>query len=288
MNLESPLVDRVVLLNEKKELLPVESAKIDEHVIGKRLTYADVISTAATFPEDVIVVFANADIAIDTQSWRDLWSLNLTDKFLALLRYDVGEDGSLRTAKLFGPRADSQDTWVLRVADIVKRGPALWKGLDFRFGQMGCDNAVALEMLRQKFLCANPALTLKTWHFHASGLRTYQKADVIDRPIFHYIEPTGIHDLNPMLTLQTETRREQREIPRCIKGTGATTWLVNANRSLIPGTEPLVGGGSENRLALGPVHVLQLKDAFMTKEGVFYDQYHLYIGPCENAKHTGG
>lgn len=288
MNVESPLIDRIVLLNEKHESLPLQSDKIEERVIGKRLTYADVISTAATFPEDVILVFANADIAIDTESWRDLWSLNLSDKFLALLRYDVGEDGSLKAAQLFGPRADSQDTWVLRVSDIVKRGPSLWKGLDFRFGQMGCDNAVALEMLRQKFLCVNPALTLKTWHFHASGLRNYQKNDVLDRPIFHYIEPTGVHDLNPLTTLQPESKREQRDLMRCVKGSGATTWLVNSNRVMASGAQPLVGGGAENRLNPGPVHVVRLNDAFMTKEGVFYDQNHLYIGPSEKAKQAWG
>ena len=32
------------------------------------------------------------------------------------------------------------------------------------------DNAVAIEMLRKKFLVINPSLTLKTWHFHSSEL----------------------------------------------------------------------------------------------------------------------
>jgi hypothetical protein len=63
---------------------------------------------------------------------------------------------------------------------------------------MGCDNAIALEMFRAKFLVVNPAMSLKTWHFHASGLRTYVRNDVIEKPVFLYLSPTGFHDLQPV------------------------------------------------------------------------------------------
>jgi hypothetical protein len=202
-NAASQLIDRVVLLDEKKETLPQGLGdKVVEQVIGARLTYKAVLEwiSSDAVPDDVIVAFANADICIDDASWRDLWSVNLEGKFLALLRYDVPASGAVEEATLFGPRADSQDTWIVRAAD-VKAGAgagAGWSAFDFPFGKMGCDNAIALEMFRAKFLVVNPAMSLKTWHFHASGLRTYVRNDVIEKPVFLYLSPTGFHDLQPV------------------------------------------------------------------------------------------
>ena len=200
-NAASVLIDRVILLNEKRERLPEGlGSKVSEEVIGARLTYKAVLEwiASAAVPADVIVAFANADICIDDDSWRELWSVNLEGKFLALLRYDVPSSGSVEDAVMFGPRADSQDTWVVRAADVKAAAAAAWSGFDIPFGKMGCDNAVALEMFRAKFLVVNPALSLKTWHFHASGVRNYVKTDVVERPVFLYLSPTGFHDLQPV------------------------------------------------------------------------------------------
>ena len=197
-NIESPLIDRIVLLNEKPEIFP-KSGKVTEVIVGKRLRYSTVLEwIAAEVPDNVIVAFANADICIDTESWCSLWSVELTGRFLALLRYDVPESEDVSEATLFGPRADSQDTWVVKASDIRARGK-LWPAVNIPFGQMGCDNAVAIEMMRSKFLVVNPARSMKTWHFHASGVRTYVKTDVVDRPTFLYVHPSGFNDLCPVL-----------------------------------------------------------------------------------------
>ena len=200
-NAASVLIDRVVLLNEKKEKLPSGlGSKVVEGVIGGRLNYRAVLEwiASAAVPDDVIVAFANADICIDDASWRDLWSVNLNGKFLALLRYDVPASGDVEEAQLFGPRADSQDTWIVRAADVKALQPSVVQAFDIPFGKMGCDNAIALEMFRAKFIVVNPALSLKTWHFHASGVRNYVKTDIVDKPIFMYLSPNGFHDLQPV------------------------------------------------------------------------------------------
>lgn len=194
-NLDSKLISKVVLLNEKKEVLP-ESDKIDERVIGHRISYKDVLDAAASFPDNVIVAFANADICIDDSSWKNIWNLNMNKKCLALLRYDVPESGNVDEAKLFGPRADSQDTWVVQAKDVKEINT---ESFDIMFGKAGCDNAVAMEFLRSRFLVVNPAHSIKTFHFHTSQVRGYNPQDVIERAAFLYILPTGIHDLDPVM-----------------------------------------------------------------------------------------
>jgi hypothetical protein len=277
INSKSSLIDKIILLNEKAEVLPVISDKIEQRVIGKRLTYADVLRAGAEMPLDVILVFANADICIDDKTWKQLWDVNLQDKFLALLRYDVPESGSLEEAKLFGPRADSQDTWVIRVEDIVKREATICKGVDFQFGRMGCDNAVALEMLRQKFLVINPCLSLKTYHFHTSGVRNYEKTDVIERPMFHYIHPSGFHDLEPVLKLPNAKITKPAALIRPIRGPGANQWMVGANRKLGTDDTPLKLNNT-NTITPFAETGLEVKNCFMTADGLVYDRDKLWIG----------
>jgi hypothetical protein len=104
-NIENTTIDSIILLNETDLSNTYQSSsKIKQIVIGKRLFYDDIIRYINdSVSNNTIVVFANADIYLDS-SIRHLYSTNLDDKFLALLRYEEG--------KIFGPRADSQDTWI--------------------------------------------------------------------------------------------------------------------------------------------------------------------------------
>ena len=294
-NMESKLIDRIVLMNEKKEELPTGGrVTLEERVLGKRLTYADVIRAAADFPADVICVFANADICIDDESWRQLWQVNMENKFLAILRYDVPESGLTEDAKIFGPRADSQDTWAIRVEDIRTRGAStIAKGLDFPFGKMGCDNAVALEMLRQKFLVVNPCLSLKTWHFHSSGVRGYEANDVLDRPVFHYVNPSGFHDLQPMFAFEKNAiANANTEEPivlgvtnpvsliRQVCGGASTKWLMAANKRA-PNPMKLEDA---NLITPGREFVVGAKNVFSTAGGLAYTKNRLLIGAAPRAQ----
>lgn len=84
MNCENPFVDSILLLTEKEEDIP-KHPKITQKVIGKRLTYQDAIQGALKFTSNAIVVLANADIYLNHTA-RLLWSVNLEDTCLALLR----------------------------------------------------------------------------------------------------------------------------------------------------------------------------------------------------------
>ena len=282
-NVESQVINRIILLNEKKEALPVVSNKIEERVIGKRLTYADVLEVCSSLPEDTIVAFANADICIDDASWKDLWSVSLEDKCLALLRYDLQEDGS--EPKLFGPRADSQDTWVVRAGDVKKRGDKILQATNFKFGQMGCDNAFALEMFKQKFLVVNPAISLKTFHYHTSGVRNYDKHDVIEKAHFLYIHPTGFHDVQP-ITRFTGSEVESftpQPLHRLLRGPGAQNFAEKMNKTLGSDDTSWKPTGT-NTVTLKQEHILHVKDCFQSDKGLLYDKQRMYIGPGAKAQ----
>ena len=272
-NSKSRLIDKVLLLNESPQDFP-QSAKVVEEVIGHRLTYQDVIERIYDIPDDVIVAFANADIFIDDNSWKDLWSLNMEDKFLALLRYDVSATWDVAEAKIFGPRADSQDTWVVRAADVKKRARESW-ALNFRFGKMGCDNLLALEMMKQKFLVSNPSQSLRTYHVHTSEIRNYAKTDVIEAPVFHYIQPSAINDLQAEFKLP---KVQPSVLKRVLRGSSAAVeaWKKSQKPSLDDSFEDFTPK-AEQRISID-------RSCFQTTEGLVFDSDKMYIGETASSK----
>jgi hypothetical protein len=279
-NCENHLISGILLLNEAPS--SYTHRKINEQVIGHRITYRDVMSAIQTLPENALVAFANADIVLDPISWRSLWAVNLKDVCIALLRYDVPSSGSLEGATLFGPRADSQDTWVVRAQDVKSRPSLLGSSFDIPFGTMGCDNVFALEMLRQKFCVINPCHTLITWHYHTSGVRTYKKEDVIDRPMFHYIHPSGLHDMKPCLDLKPFLTTTSTTVYRPIRGRGATTWLHNIGK--VKGAASEWKLDSMHPLVSKPQKVLFLKNVYQTSMGLAYDSTSMYVGDGKEAQ----
>lgn len=281
-NTECEMIDKILLLNEKP--MGQVHPKIQEKVIGKRLTYADVIRWIyEEAPPDIYVAFANADIFLD-DTWRLLWSTDLSTKpkFLALLRWNV--DGTTQAdmdaAKLFGPRPDSQDTWVIS-SKAVKALKWDWETLNFPFGQGGCDNAITLEMFKQRFLIANPALTLKTYHYHTSEMRTYDPRDIVDRPSYLYIQPTGLHDMRPVLDWGKPARQLEREgYMRLVQGpltnAQAKTFCSMVKRS----TEDKLAleVGNTNMCTPPPIPIYEMNNIFQTREGLVYTYDSILVG----------
>ena len=184
-NLASPYIDKILLLNEMEyDDLP-KTDKIVSRVIGSRLTYADVMNAIKTeLPDGSIAVFSNSDIWFD-ESLSALWTVGLKERrmFFALLRW---EDENT----IFGPRADSQDSWI--VAKDCVDFDVTDDDFGFPFGKSGCDNAITVAMLRKKFLIANPAYTLKTHHVHTSNIRNYSPRDILYKPFYMHVDPSAI------------------------------------------------------------------------------------------------
>jgi hypothetical protein len=196
-NLENEFVDEILLFTESNQVQIPSDKKIKQVPMKTRLSYANCIDAIQNVVgAGKLVAFANADIYLD-DSWKSIWSVNLKDTLLALLRWEEGVDG--KEPVLFGPRNDSQDTWLIHSDSVLSK---TWNLDNFNipFGKAGCDNAILVEFLRNKFKIVNPALSLKTIHVHASEVRTYEKTDIVDRPIYMFVEPSGLHELHPVIS----------------------------------------------------------------------------------------
>ena len=256
---------------------PVRNSKLIDKVVklGEYSTYADFIQKAATFPPDVVVAFATSNISIDDKSWRTLWDVNLENKFLALLSYDVPASGRVEDAILEPvPRADSQDTWVIRVKDILDRGAhTIASTIQIPFGQQGSAPAIALEMLKHRFTVVNPALSMKTWSYRPSS----SSSSYVDRPVYHYVYPTGIHDLQPLLTIPKDliiNSLQTSPIQRPIQGGGAIQWLSAFNKQAAESLKL----SNNNPFTPSPETVLRLTNCFQTSGGLAFDKDKMYIG----------
>jgi len=283
-NVACPYIDKIVLLNEDNffDQFPEDpKEKILQRVTGKRLTYETVLRFIVDeVPEDTIVAFANSDIFFEA-STRYLWSLDLKDRFLALLRWDVQKDGA--PSEIFGPRDDSQDTWICWSTSIKER-KWKWAEFQFPFGQGGCDNAIAMEMLRAKFLVINPAYSIQTQHVHASGVRTYDPLAIVEKPAFLYISPTGLNDTQAIdkwsgtaTTIVAHTpfdrplkgvqETELKTFCSMIKRSDEYVYLTESQNSYLPPSET----------------ILNLTDCFITPTGFPYGHHELYIGTSRRA-----
>lgn len=276
-NLECPYIDKIILLNEKMYPLE-ENEKLTQVNVGKRLTYGDVLSyIQKSIPENTLVVFANADIYL-TDSWSSLWSLSMKDVFLSLLRYEEPEDSSQEPA-LFGPRPDSQDTWVVHSSSIQSRQWDSFKDFQFPFGKAGCDNAINVEMLRKKFLVSNPCLTFKTIHCHRSAVRTYDERDIVEKPLYLYLDPTGLHDLEPKQSLAEFEKSWTQPQPYSVRvhGTEKTLKTFSAMASRDEATPISSTGEALVSFEKKAQQLYQFHNSFMTPNSLTYGYKALYL-----------
>ncbi len=198
-NAENPFVHHIHVMQEegavaeawaswpadlKGKLVIVEPA-------SDRLTYRAALTYLEALPASDYAAFANADIYFD-QTLKELWSTDFKDTCLALLRYEVKSGQDDADAKLFGPRDDSQDAWIFRVADLKAQGADSWRTLTFALGQAGCDNAFAGELVRRRWRVANPCMSIRTLHLHESAVRSYREDDRVTLGVYATVAPSGV------------------------------------------------------------------------------------------------
>jgi hypothetical protein len=214
-NLACEWIDHVLLLDEQAYSEPPPSSKVTRHVIGHRLTYYDVFKAIeSTVPAGDFAIFANSDIYFD-DTLRHLWRIALVDQrlFLALLRWDVSAEGGEPT--LYGPRADSQDAWIIARDSVTF--PITEDEFGFPFGKPGCDNAITLSLMRNHCAVANPAYTIRSYHVHASNVRNYNPHDVLYRPHYLYVDPTAIQPCEVVRDLSRYAKAVPAEIAEARK-----------------------------------------------------------------------
>jgi hypothetical protein len=166
---------------EKNMALPF----LTVHDIQPRPTFNDYFKLACKhtltgdFDKDDIFVIANSDIYFD----ETLLLANHIKhgEVYALTRYDI-KRGQAR----FFDRPDSQDVWIFRFVPPMD-------GADFHLGVGGCDNRIAYLLNKAGYKVTNPSLSIKTYHLHESGIRTfdYKKHKVIPPP-YLTLKPTSL------------------------------------------------------------------------------------------------
>ena len=113
---------------------------------------------------------------------------------VALLRYEYNDtyvsfETNCNESKLFGPREDSQDTWIIHSDHNI---PGRYRELfDFQFGKPGCDNKMVYLFHFLNYQVYNDPLAIKTFHFHQSQERAYTVNDRL-MPIFEYLVPPNL------------------------------------------------------------------------------------------------
>ena len=183
-NVENDDIDYIHLLCERiytDEELGIQSNKIIQTNIGKRLTFQDVFQYIRTNDITGYLILLNSDIFFFSETINNLKRSNFhTHKlFGAILRYDYNSK-DISKSKIFGPRFDSQDTWILHSNFNIPEFSE--KTFDFEFGKPGCDNKLIYLMSILGYDILNDPKHIKTLHFHESKIRSYTIKDTVPLP----------------------------------------------------------------------------------------------------------
>jgi hypothetical protein len=127
------------------------------------------------------IVIANSDIFFDNSLQNNIRKTSLaTEKSMyALLRFEFNEK-KLRDCKLFGPRPDSQDTWIFHTN--FKPNDVQMLCCNFLLGVPGCDNSITYLFNKFGYKIYNEPYIIKTYHYHMDSTRNYDNSHRIQPP----------------------------------------------------------------------------------------------------------
>jgi hypothetical protein len=97
----------------------------------------------------------------------------------ALLRYEYNP-AQPNNIPLFGPRFDSQDTWIFHSKfPIIERAEPLF---NIQLGSAGCDNKILYLFNILGYEIVNDPLFIQTWHVHSTNIRNYNPVSTLKEP----------------------------------------------------------------------------------------------------------
>ncbi len=121
------------------------------------------------------IILINGDIYFN-ETLKLLETYDLHNKFLALTRWNIASDKSLRIFKQyinnkFNQKLSeySQDTWIFETPLRAFNSRINY----ILLGTMQCDSRIAYEAIAAGFTVLNPCLTIQCCHLHLSGIRHY-------------------------------------------------------------------------------------------------------------------
>jgi hypothetical protein len=146
---------------------------------AKRWTFGDFFRFAAERYAGEICVLANSDIAFD-ESIALAGPLAKRGALVALSRWDDSAAPSME-GRVAGEHwhffSHSQDVWVFK-AGGVPSFPA-----DIQLGIPQCESRLAYEAAAAGMIVLNPALSIRSWHHHASAVRSWRRKDGYRGPL---------------------------------------------------------------------------------------------------------
>lgn len=192
-NCSNKKIQKIYLLNEKiyeKNELGTNSNKIEQINIETRLTFEKVFNFIEDHKLNGIILFCNSDIFFDN-SLEKLIKVNLSENkdFIGLLRYEYKNEKNLNECKIFGPRWDSQDSWIIHSKQNVEK--KYRSAFSFCFGQPGCDNKLLFLMKIIGYKIFNDPNFVKSYHIHDQQGRQYNIENV--KPNYLYSIPPDLN-----------------------------------------------------------------------------------------------
>lgn len=192
-NILNPYITKIHLLNEKiysDEELGLSDSKIIQTNIGIRINYKSIAKYIRVNGLTGYFIMANSDIFF-TDEIKNLFVSELSTKkqLYALLRYEYDDLQHISKSKIFGPRGDSQDTWIYHSNYPLTEQHE--KALNIQFGKPGCDNKIAYIYNMLGYDVINDPLFIKSYHYHNQTSRDYNMTDKIPEP-YLLISPAGI------------------------------------------------------------------------------------------------
>lgn len=195
-NCNNNFIDNIYLLNERiytDEELGVKSNKIKQIVIGKRLTYSDIINFVNYNNIYGYIVISNADIFFDkTISNIQRCELIKNKKIYCLNRFNFNSENLSQLDIDLSGRPDCQDVWIYH----SKFNNILFNKdiFDIELGTPGCDNKIIYLFKILGFNCYNEPEIIKSYHFHKILVRNYDQNTKRPNYPYYAIFPVLKHD----------------------------------------------------------------------------------------------
>ena len=161
-NIDNNLLDIIILESEKTPTYNFYFEKINQ----------------LTRPDDINII-ANSDIFFDSSI--GLVSQMQPKEAYVLSRWDWYGEGSIAKHRAI---KNSQDVWIIK-------GKAENIDGSFCLGVPFCDNRIAFELSRAGYKVSNPSRSIKTYHFHNSGVRKYRDDERVNGQ-YLFVEPTSL------------------------------------------------------------------------------------------------
>ena len=181
-HIQNKYIDHIYLLNERiytiEELGILNTEKITQVIIGRRMTFEDAIEKASYLNGDIIV--SNMDIFFD-ETISNIKYIDPKEKTIfCQLRYEY--TGDIETSKIYNQKnVASQDSWIFHT-DHTALLMKYKKAFNFELGKLGCDNKIAYLFKILNYNVSNDPSFIRTFHYHTSGIRTYSTQDIIQPP----------------------------------------------------------------------------------------------------------